>query len=230
MVANEAAVEVPKTEPRFKFWQRRRQWVQRGPSFRNKNDPQFNEPPLELPHFVFAGRTNVGKSALISSLFHRTNFASTSSVPGKTESVNTYIVNGKFAVADFPGHGLFDPGKSALLNIDINWRRVWEPLVFRFIRYCGLADYSGKVTPEGEKQKRNSVRLTPYGLHALFYLCDIRGQTTEKDKEFLHKFRQIAPETPVVLILTKDDQVGEHWRRLVLCFDPLCTWTYLDGK
>lgn len=55
--------------------------------------------------FAFAGRSNVGKSSLINSLLDRKNLARTSSKPGKTRTINFYLVNGKFRLVDLPGYG-----------------------------------------------------------------------------------------------------------------------------
>jgi GTP-binding protein len=54
---------------------------------------------------VFAGRSNVGKSTLINTMFNRKNLAKVSSTPGKTRSVNYYLVNDKFYFVDLPGYG-----------------------------------------------------------------------------------------------------------------------------
>ncbi len=50
----------------------------------------------------FFGRSNVGKSSLINSLFG--NVAFTSKTPGKTVSLNFYSY-GKFTITDSPGYG-----------------------------------------------------------------------------------------------------------------------------
>jgi GTP-binding protein len=53
---------------------------------------------------AFAGRSNVGKSSLLNSLFGR-RLAKTSSTPGKTRSINFYVVNGEIFFVDLPGYG-----------------------------------------------------------------------------------------------------------------------------
>ncbi len=54
---------------------------------------------------VFAGRSNVGKSTLINTMLNRKKLAKTSSTPGKTRSINYYLINGKFLFVDLPGYG-----------------------------------------------------------------------------------------------------------------------------
>lgn len=66
--------------------------------------------PRQLPHdatpkIVLVGRSNVGKSSLINRLLNRRHLAKTSSTPGKTLSVNYYLVNERLILADLPGYG-----------------------------------------------------------------------------------------------------------------------------
>ncbi|QJD73683.1 ribosome biogenesis GTP-binding protein YihA/YsxC [Lactobacillus acetotolerans] len=62
-------------------------------------------PKDNLPEIALAGRSNVGKSSLINSLLNRKNLARTSSQPGKTQTLNFYIVNDAFYLVDVPGYG-----------------------------------------------------------------------------------------------------------------------------
>lgn len=57
------------------------------------------------PEIAFAGRSNVGKSSLINGLLNRKNLARTSSTPGKTITINFYLVNKEFFFVDLPGYG-----------------------------------------------------------------------------------------------------------------------------
>lgn len=62
-------------------------------------------PKDNLPEIALAGRSNVGKSSLINTLLKRKNLARTSSKPGKTQTLNFYIVNEEFYLVDVPGYG-----------------------------------------------------------------------------------------------------------------------------
>lgn len=62
-------------------------------------------PEDNLPEFLMVGRSNVGKSSFINTLIHRKNFARTSSRPGKTQTLNFYLINEKFYLVDVPGYG-----------------------------------------------------------------------------------------------------------------------------
>jgi len=62
-------------------------------------------PGCGLPEVAFAGRSNVGKSSLINSLLHRRSLAAVSSTPGKTRSIDFFLVNKSFRLVDLPGYG-----------------------------------------------------------------------------------------------------------------------------
>ena len=62
-------------------------------------------PEDKKPEFLLVGRSNVGKSSSINTLIERKNFARTSSKPGKTQTLNFYLVNNTFYLVDVPGYG-----------------------------------------------------------------------------------------------------------------------------
>lgn len=62
-------------------------------------------PVDEKPEFVLLGRSNVGKSSFINTLLNRKNIAYTSSNPGKTQTLNFYLINEDFYLVDVPGYG-----------------------------------------------------------------------------------------------------------------------------
>lgn len=68
-------------------------------------------PADEKPEFLLVGRSNVGKSSFINSLINRKNFARTSSKPGKTQTLNFYLVNDSFYLVDVPGYGYANVAK-----------------------------------------------------------------------------------------------------------------------
>ena len=58
-----------------------------------------------LPEIAFLGRSNVGKSSLINSLLGRKGLARTSNTPGRTQSINFFLINESFYFVDLPGYG-----------------------------------------------------------------------------------------------------------------------------
>ena len=62
-------------------------------------------PNDEKSEYLLVGRSNVGKSSFINTLINRKNFARTSATPGKTQTINFYLVNDEFYLVDAPGYG-----------------------------------------------------------------------------------------------------------------------------
>lgn len=82
-------------------------------------------PKLKLPEVVLCGRSNVGKSSFLNSLFNKKNLAKTSSTPGKTRSINYYQVENKFYIVDLPGFGYAKVSKTE--------RDSWQKLIENYI-------------------------------------------------------------------------------------------------
>ncbi len=61
--------------------------------------------------FLLVGRSNVGKSSFINALINRKNYARTSAKPGKTQTLNFYLVNDTFYLVDVPGYGFASVSK-----------------------------------------------------------------------------------------------------------------------
>ncbi len=78
-------------------------------------------PTPNLPEFAFIGRSNVGKSSLINMITGHKKIAKTSSTPGKTQTLNHFLLNKKYYIADLPGYGY---AKTSKTN-----RRKWEKMI-----------------------------------------------------------------------------------------------------
>jgi GTP-binding protein len=82
-------------------------------------------PRRPLPRIAFAGRSNVGKSSLLNTLFGRT-LAHTSKTPGKTRTLNYYLVNGACFFVDLPGYGY--------ARVGMDERRAWGKRIPAFLQ------------------------------------------------------------------------------------------------
>ena len=90
----------------------------------NKNDL----PKDDLPIIALVGRSNVGKSSLINSLTGRKELARTSSMPGKTLTMNFYCINDAFYLVDLPGYGFAKASKATRNKI--------QAMMDDFFNYC----------------------------------------------------------------------------------------------
>jgi GTP-binding protein len=82
-------------------------------------------PEGNLPEIALAGRSNVGKSSFINKMIHRKNLARTSSKPGKTQTLNFYILNESFYFVDVPGYGFAKVSKTE--------REAWGKMIEQYL-------------------------------------------------------------------------------------------------
>jgi len=82
-------------------------------------------PTPDKPEYAFIGRSNVGKSSLINMLTGRRKLAKVSGSPGKTITINHFLVDNSWYLVDLPGYGYAKRSKSE--------RARWEKLIRHYI-------------------------------------------------------------------------------------------------
>ena len=82
-------------------------------------------PPPDLPEIAFAGRSNVGKSSLMNALMKRRNLVKTSAKPGKTQSLNFFLLAGCIYLVDLPGYGYAKVSKKM--------QAAWQSLITAYL-------------------------------------------------------------------------------------------------
>ena len=83
-------------------------------------------PPPGPPEVAIAGRSNVGKSALINALVGRRGLARTSRTPGRTRQLNFFALDARLVLVDLPGYGFAVGPERERLG--------WGPLVEGYLR------------------------------------------------------------------------------------------------
>jgi GTP-binding protein len=83
-------------------------------------------PLPERPEVAFAGRSNVGKSSLINMLLGRKNLVKTSSTPGRTQTLNFFLINEGFYLTDLPGYGYAKVPEAV--------KKKWAPMVEQYLK------------------------------------------------------------------------------------------------
>lgn len=151
-------------------------------------------PSLPYSEFAFFGRSNAGKSSLINFILNRKNLVKVSSTPGKTQSLNFFLIEGEistkkteevvhspvlqdkssFVLVDLPGYGYAKGSKGLIKNID---SMLYE--------YC---------------TNRKMLKL-------VFLLIDIRREELEVEKNILDFFRSIGVRG--IIVATKADKIAK---------------------
>jgi GTP-binding protein len=87
-----------------------------------------------IPEIAFVGRSNVGKSSSINSLLNRRQFARVSQTPGKTRTINFYLINKEFYFVDLPGYGYAKISKSEKAG----WGKIMEMYLKERKELCNI--------------------------------------------------------------------------------------------
>jgi GTP-binding protein len=83
-------------------------------------------PTPDMPEFAFIGRSNVGKSSLINMLTSSTKLAKVSSNPGKTQTINHFIINKNWYLVDLPGYGY--------AKVSQTQRAAWQKMITNYLQ------------------------------------------------------------------------------------------------
>jgi GTP-binding protein len=171
-------------------------------------------PPPALPEIAFAGRSNVGKSSLINTLLNRKGLARTSNTPGRTQEINFFRVNDRFAFIDLPGYGYAKVPESI--------RKQWGPMVETYLRVRDTLHLVVLILDVRRDPSEEDLQL----IHWLpFYQIPFLIVLTKTDKvsnnEFTEQRRRIVekigfpPETPLVAFSAKTGAGKESlWREI----------------
>lgn len=108
-------------------------------------------PKERFPEVVLCGRSNVGKSSFINSIFNRKNLAKTSSTPGKTRSINYYNIDSKFYIVDLPGYGY--------AKISQSERKKWGSLINDFFSNSGQIQLTIHLIDSRHKPTELDIKL-----------------------------------------------------------------------
>jgi GTP-binding protein len=102
-------------------------------------------PAPDKPEFAFIGRSNVGKSSLINMLTGHTNLARISNRPGKTQTINHFIINDSWYLVDLPGYGF--------ASVSQTDRFQWSNMIEQYMTgrenlYCSFILLDARLEPQ----------------------------------------------------------------------------------
>ena len=173
-------------------------------------------PNTNMPQFLLMGRSNVGKSSFINALANRKKLAYTSSKPGKTQTLNFYLMNNNFMFVDAPGYGYAKTAKETrvdfggllenYLNSEVNCKGVFliidirhEPseydlLVFEFLKQYNINLYivATKVDKIGKSfiQRQTNLIKKCFGMDLSDKIYVFSAETKFKIEEIENLIKQ----------------------------------------
>jgi GTP-binding protein len=171
-------------------------------------------PQDALPEIALAGRSNVGKSSLINRMINRKNLARTSSVPGKTQTLNYYRINGSFYFVDFPGYGYAKVSQA----MRARWGRIIESYLRERASLRLVLHVIDLRHPPTRDDRAMNEWLVYYGIPRVVVASKAdkvpRGRWERQAKEIRTSFA-MAKEEPLILFSAETGLGAEAlWERI----------------
>jgi GTP-binding protein len=147
-----------------------------------------DKPALNLPEIAFAGRSNVGKSALLNAVFNIKKLAKVSSTPGKTQLINYFQAAEYYYFVDLPGYGYAKVSK--------NISRAWQKMIENYIIYsknlkfvCLLID-SRHHLMKSDEQMADWLNFNKIPYMIILTKCDklSRNKMSQQQKNYELRF------------------------------------------
>lgn len=153
-------------------------------------------PAPDKPEIAFAGRSNVGKSSLLNMLTNRKKLAHVSGKPGKTRTINFYLINDSFRIVDLPGYGYAGVSKSETEK----WGEMIEPYLEKrdmLLKVVQLVDIR-------HKPSKQDIQMYEY---LKYYGLDGIVAATKSDKVSGNQRRKCISDIRETLHMKEDDIV-----------------------
>lgn len=154
-------------------------------------------PDASLDEIAFVGRSNVGKSSLLNLLTNRKSLARISGNPGKTRTINFYLINDAFRFVDLPGYGYAKVSKS----ITADWDRMMDDFfkqrknLKRVVQLVDIRHEPSKLDVQMYEYLRS------YGLDGLVCATKadkISGNQKQKNLSIIRKSLSLGKEDKIV--------------------------------
>lgn len=154
-------------------------------------------PVPSMPEFCFIGRSNVGKSSLINMLTGMSKLAKTSGEPGKTRTINHFLINDSWYIADLPGYGY--------AKVSLKTREGWMNIITEYIsKRSNLVSLFVLIDSRHKPQRSDMKFMEWLGINQIafarvFTKCDklnalnLVRSTDNYDNEMLKIWESVPP-------------------------------------
>jgi GTP-binding protein len=146
-------------------------------------------PTQGLTEVAFIGRSNVGKSSLINAVTRTKNLAKTSSTPGKTQTINHFLINNGFYFVDLPGYGY--------AKVSQKQRNKWQDMIHLYLSKRAELKLLFVLIDARVKPQLIDLEFLAYcfnlsfNVQIVFTKCD---KTNQQQRSFLFKeFKKLLP-------------------------------------
>ncbi|MCZ6733590.1 MAG: ribosome biogenesis GTP-binding protein YihA/YsxC [Gammaproteobacteria bacterium] len=165
---------------------------------------------------AFAGRSNAGKSSAINTITGRKGLARTSKTPGRTQEINTFVLDDQHRIVDLPGFGY--------ARVPDTVKRRWQRLLNRYLEerrsLRGLVFVMDVRRPlrADDSQFLQWCQQTAMPVHVLLTKCDkfSRGRAAATLQEIEAALQEFGPHVSVQLFSSTKRQGVEQVQALMV--------------
>lgn len=165
-------------------------------------------PAADKPEYAFIGRSNVGKSSLINMLTRNNRLAKVSATPGKTITINHFIINDEWYLVDLPGYGF---AKRSLKD-----REMWEKMLGSYMmRRQNLVTMFVLVDSRIEPQKIDLEFMAKLGEGQIPFVIVFtkadklkHNQLTNNIEAYKTRLLEEWDELPVMFVTSSENGLG----------------------
>lgn len=167
-------------------------------------------PQNGLAELAFIGRSNVGKSSLINMLCDQQKLAKTSSTPGKTQTINHFLIDNAWYLVDLPGYGYAKVSKKM--------RDKWDEMIRLYLKkrealYCVFVLIDSRVPPQKiDIEFINWLGENGIPLSIIFTKADkLKPKEVDANIEsFINELLQYWEELPPYFISSAEKKTGKE--------------------
>jgi GTP-binding protein len=166
-------------------------------------------PAPDKPEFAFIGRSNVGKSSLINMLTDRRSLAKISVTPGKTQTINHFVINKTWYLVDLPGYGYASVSKSQRYSFG---KMIEDYVLNRSTLNCLFVLVDSRLEPQpidlsfiewaGSKEIPICIVLTKIDKLT-------RNQIFQNRKRFENALLEVWEELPPIIMTSSTEKKGK---------------------
>lgn len=166
------------------------------------------------PQIAIVGRSNVGKSSLINALAARKNIARVSSTPGKTRSINYYLVSPySFFIVDLPGYGY--------ARTSHHEREKWNKIIDNYFASnrnltALMLLLDCRLRPQGLDMEMANYAIS-HNLETIPVLTKIDKCTQRQRIQTENKWGKILGKKPLLVSTVCKTGLHELWDKLIFC-------------
>jgi GTP-binding protein len=166
-------------------------------------------PAATLPEYCVIGRSNVGKSSLINMLTNNSKLAKVSKTPGKTITINHFIMDGNWYLADLPGYGYAKRSQTT--------REQWEKMTEKYFTtrknlFCVWQLIDSRIPPQRlDLEFSNKLGTLGVPFILVFTKCDKQSslQSTRAAQAYHNEMKKTWEEVPEYILTSSVEKIGK---------------------